>query len=151
MTSTVTATLNGTRADVWSVLADGWLYGLWVVGASRIRQVDETWPEIGARIHHSVGTWPLVLDDTTQVVSCEPERKLALQARAWPSGEAFVEIGIEETAEGCVVTIVEDASHGPARLIPGVVRRSVLGWRNTESLKRLGYLVEHRAARERQS
>jgi hypothetical protein len=30
-------------------------------------------------------------------------------------------------------------------VIPGVVRRAVLDWRNSESLKRLGYLVEHRA------
>jgi hypothetical protein len=149
MTSIVSTTVKGTPEDVWSVLADGWLYGLWVVGASRIRQVDENWPETGARIHHSVGSWPFVIDDTTHVVTCEPERKLALQAKAWPSGEATVEITMEAADHGTLVTIVEDASHGPALLIPGFVRRAALGWRNTESLTRLGYLVEHRAARER--
>ena len=41
--------------------------------------------------------------------------------------------------------MTEDASHGPALLIPGVVRRTALDWRNTESLKRLSYLVENRA------
>ncbi len=27
-------------AAVWGVLADGWLYANWVVGASRVRSVD---------------------------------------------------------------------------------------------------------------
>ena len=40
---------------VWEVLSDGWLYPLWVVGASRMRAVDEHWPALGARLHHSVG------------------------------------------------------------------------------------------------
>ncbi len=146
MTSTVSATVKGSPTDVWSVLADGWLYGLWVVGASRIRQVDDTWPEPGSRIHHSVGSWPFVIDDTTHVVSRDPEHSLVLQARAWPSGEASVDITIEDSPGGAVVTMVEDASHGPALLIPGLVRRAVLDWRNTESLRRLGYLIEHRAS-----
>jgi hypothetical protein len=145
MTSTTSTTIQGSPADVWSVLSDGWLYGLWVVGASRIRAVDDSWPEPGSRIHHSVGSWPFVIDDTTQVVSCEHERDLALQARAWPSGEAAVHITIEQADGATVVTMIEDASHGPALLVPGVLRRAALDWRNAESLKRLTYLVEHRA------
>ena len=50
---------------VWEVLADGWLYPVWVVGASRMREVDDHWPAEGAKLHHSVGTWPALLDDTT--------------------------------------------------------------------------------------
>ncbi len=146
MTSTVSTKVQGSASDVWAVLADGWLYGLWVVGASRIRQVDELWPEPGTRIHHSVGSWPFVIDDTTHVVTAEPERELVLQARAWPSGEAAIRITIEETPDGAVITMTEDASHGPALLVPGVVRRLGLDWRNTESLKRLSYLVDHRTA-----
>jgi hypothetical protein len=145
MSSKVSATMKGSVADVWAVLSDGWLFGLWVVGASRIRQVDHSGPAEGAEIHHSVGTWPLVIDDTTSVVSCTPEHDLVLQARAWPGGEATVHLTIEDSPDGAVVTMMEDASHGPARVIPGVVRRGVLDWRNSESLKRLGYLVEHRA------
>src|ERR1043165_7866722 len=56
--------VDATPDQVWSVLADGWLYPLWVVGASRMREVDDEWPEPGARLHHSVGTWPLLIDDT---------------------------------------------------------------------------------------
>ena len=46
--------------DVWAVLEDGWLYPTWVVGASRMRDVDDNWPEVGSRLHHSVGNWPLL-------------------------------------------------------------------------------------------
>ncbi len=52
---------------VWEVLADGWVYTGWVVGASRMRAVDPAWPVPDARLHHSVGGWPLLLDDTTSV------------------------------------------------------------------------------------
>jgi uncharacterized protein YndB with AHSA1/START domain len=73
---------------VWEVLADGWLYPLWVVGASRIRDVDVSWPEQGSQIAHSVGAWPMLIDDTTEVTECRPGQLLALRARAWPAGEA---------------------------------------------------------------
>ena len=40
---------------VFRVLADGWLFPAWVVGASRMRDVDEQWPVPGAKLHHSFG------------------------------------------------------------------------------------------------
>jgi uncharacterized protein YndB with AHSA1/START domain len=144
VTSTVSRQMHASPADVWAVLADGWLYGLWVVGASRIRDVEGEWPAPGARIHHSVGTWPAVINDTTSVVSATPERQIELQARAWPGGEARVTITLEEQPAGTVVTMTEDASHGPARLIPSVIRIPALDWRNKESLQRLAYLAEGR-------
>ena len=55
-----TRVMNATPDQVWEVLSDGWLYPLWVVGASRMREVDDAWPALGARLHHSVGTWPLL-------------------------------------------------------------------------------------------
>ncbi|WP_281727906.1 MULTISPECIES: hypothetical protein [unclassified Rhodococcus (in: high G+C Gram-positive bacteria)] len=36
--------------------------------ASHIRAVDSAWPSQGSSIHHSVGLWPAVLDDTTTVL-----------------------------------------------------------------------------------
>ena len=68
------------------MLADGWLYPLWVVGASRMREVDTTWPEVGSELHHSVGAWPLLVDDTTEVADAIPGRFLHLHARARPTG-----------------------------------------------------------------
>ena len=43
-----------------------------------------------------------------------------------------------------VVTIREDARHGPARLVPKPLRDVGLKWRNTETLRRLAYLAERR-------
>lgn len=144
MTSTVSRTIGGSPERVWTILSDGWLYGLWVVGASRIRDVDDTWPAVGSGIHHSVGTWPLMIDDYTKVRVSVPQRELELQARAWPTGEATVRIVLEPQGTQTLVTIVEDASHGPAMLIPHPVRRAGLSRRNKESLDRLNYLVENR-------
>ena len=70
--ATNTRTIHATPEAVWDVLADGWLYPLWVVGASRMREVDDHWPAVGARLHHSVGSWPLLLDDETEVVAVVP-------------------------------------------------------------------------------
>jgi len=77
---------------VWEVLADGWVYTGWVVGASRMRAVDPAWPVPDARLHHSVGGWPLLLDDTTSVLEADPGRELVLKARAWPMGAAHVRV-----------------------------------------------------------
>lgn len=127
---------------VWRVLADGWTYPSWVVGASRMRAVDPAWPRAGAELHHSAGAWPLLLSDTTSVVEAVPGRRLVLQARGWPVGEARVDIRVDPDAAGCVVTIVEDATHGVARLVPARARQLLMGARNTETLKRLALLAE---------
>ena len=130
--------------DVWAVLADGWLYPLWVVGASRMREVDDAWPEPGARLHHSVGVWPALVDDTTSVVEAVPKRYLRLRARAWPAGEAEVELRLEETPDGTTVTMTEEAASGPGALVPKPAMAPLLTWRNTEALRRLALLVENR-------
>jgi uncharacterized protein YndB with AHSA1/START domain len=132
----------------WRVLADGWLYPLWVVGATRMREVDTEWPALGSCVHHSVGVWPLVLDDTTEVLAATPPSLLRLRARAWPTGVAEVELRLERVADGTRVTIEEDAVSGPARLIPGPLRHAQLDWRNRESLRRLAYVVERREGSE---
>ncbi len=131
---------------VWEVLADGWLYPLWVVGATRMREVDADWPQPGARLHHSVGAWPLVLDDTTSVTASEPGVRLELRARAWPSGEAGVTITLEPEDDGTRtrIRIEEDAVRGPGRLVPAPVRHLQLAWRNVETLRRLAYIAERR-------
>jgi hypothetical protein len=147
--STTSRHFSCTPADVFAVLGDGWLNGLWVVGASRIRDVDESWPAPGTEIHHSFGVWPLLIDDTTSVEASEPDRHLRLRARGWPAGEADVDIEIRPTPGGCTVTITEDAVKGPGLLVPRPVRSAVLGWRNRETLRRLAFLATNRAAKQR--
>jgi uncharacterized protein YndB with AHSA1/START domain len=142
--STTTRTVSATPEQVWEVLTDGWLYPLFVVGASRMREVDDTWPAVGSRLHHSVGTWPLLIDDTTEVLEVEEGRRLLLKARGWPAGEAHVEISLEPSGDPTVVTIVEDATAGPGLLVPKPARDVQLHWRNIETLRRLAFVVEGR-------
>jgi hypothetical protein len=134
-----------TPERVWDVLSDGWLYPLWVVGASRMREVDDSWPEVGAKLHHSVGVWPALLDDNTEVTDCEKLRMLALRARAWPFGEAQVILRLNEYGGGTRVVIEEDAVSGPGKLVPQPARAPGLKWRNVETLRRLAYIAERRA------
>ena len=146
--ATTERTLHATADAVWDVLADGWLYPLWVVGASRMREVEGTWPEVGARLHHSVGAWPLLVDDETEVVAATPGVSLTLHAKARPSGSAEVTIRLEPVGDETRVVIEEDAVTGPARLVPKPVRDMGLAWRNVESLRRLAYVAERRSARD---
>ncbi|WP_285245499.1 SRPBCC family protein [Pseudarthrobacter sp. fls2-241-R2A-127] len=135
--STVSQLFNAPSADVWRVIADGWLYSGWVVGASRIRDVDAEWPRVGANLHHSVGAWPLVIDDSSRVTAVDPGRSLELVARGWPMGEAKVEITLEDRGSQCLVTIAEDAIHGPGKLMPKALRHPIISARNRETLRRL--------------
>jgi uncharacterized protein YndB with AHSA1/START domain len=143
--STNERVVQATPEQVWEVLSDGWLYPLWVVGASRMRDVDETWPEVGSKLHHSVGVWPALIDDYTEVLECRPLRMLRLRARAWPTGEAGVTLRLEPVGAETRIVMEENATSGPASLIPKPVQDPMLAWRNVESLRRLAYLCERRA------
>lgn len=136
--------IEATPDEVWDVLADGWLYPLWVVGASRTREVDAAWPKEGAEIHHSVGAWPALLDDTTIVEECVAGHRLRLTARTRPFGEAAVTLCLDPAGDQTLVTIREDVVRGPGRVVPRPVRAPLIRWRNTETLRRLAYLAERR-------
>lgn len=139
-----TRIVNATPEQVWDVLCDGWLYPLWVVGASRMRDVDDTWPAVGTRLHHSVGVWPALIDDDTEVLEVRPRSLLRLRARAWPAGAAEVAIRVEAAVGGTAITIEEDAVAGPGTLVPSFLRQPPLAWRNVETLRRLAFVTENR-------
>lgn len=145
---TVTRRMECPPEAVLAVLADGWSYAIWVVGTSRIRGVDPAWPAPGTRIAHSAGIWPLVVNDVTESRAWEPGRRLELQARGWPAGEARVVLEVRSHADGCVVRLSEDAVRGPGRLLPKPVRSALLAPRNRETLNRLAMLAERRATHD---
>lgn len=136
--------LNCGPEDVFGVLADGWLYPSWVVGASRMRGVDEQWPAVGSRLHHSFGSWPALIDDTTVSEVWNPPYRAVVRAKGWPIGEARVAVDVKSRGEGCVVRIQEEAVSGPGRLVPRPIMDVMLHWRNSETLHRLAYLAEGR-------
>ena len=137
-------TIAASPAQVWRVLADGWLYTGWVVGASHIRAVDDGWPGVGTSIHHAVGGWPLLIRDRTEVLESVPAQRLVLRARAWPMGEARVELDLQAEGTGCTVTMTEHPTRGPGRWVHTPLQQRVLEARNREGLARLAAVVEGR-------
>lgn len=142
--STTSRPIAASPERVWEVLADGWLYPLFVVGATRMRDVDETWPAVGSRLHHSVGVWPALINDTTEVLEVDEGRRILLLARAWPAGHAHVDISLQPNGHSTVVTIVEQATAGPGALVPKPIQDPQLHLRNIETLRRLSFVVEGR-------
>jgi hypothetical protein len=83
-----------------------------------MRDVDNGWPAPGTKLHHSFGIWPL--------------------------GKARVEITVQPDGDDSLVSIAEDVTEGPARLVPEPIRLAGMDVRNRESLRRLAYLAENR-------
>lgn len=144
--SRTTRVMRCSPQNVWAVLEDAWSYGMWVVGAARIRDVELHWPQVGSKIHHSVGAWPLLISDHTEVEVMVPERLLQLRVKAWPTGEGRVTLTIRPAGEGeTEVVMEEEATSGPATLLPKPLQDLMLDQRNKEALLRLSYIAEHHA------
>jgi uncharacterized protein YndB with AHSA1/START domain len=139
----------GTSPDrIFAVLADGWSYASWVVGAAHIRDVDDGWPAVGTRIHHRIGPWPLQIQDQTVVREMEPNRLLELDAHAWPFGEARIRLTLEHLSPTATrVRMAETLSSGIARLTPKTALSLMLRPRNSEALHRLDDIAVHREGR----
>ena len=147
MASTVEREMEAGAARVWEVLADGWSYPAWVVGAARMRAVDEGWPAEGARLHHSVGAWPLLIHDTTRVLESHRPHRLSLDAGAWLLGRARIDYELESIGRGRSRVRMHEAMIGRAgRMVPEPVNDQLLRWRNGEVLQRLAAIAERRTA-----
>ncbi|MET0975582.1 MAG: SRPBCC family protein [Leifsonia sp.] len=136
-------------AAVFAVLADGWLFPVWVVGATRMRDVDAGWPGPGSLLHHSVGSWPAVLDDQTVSEEWSPPHRAVMRAKGWPIGEARVTIDVKARGAGCVVRIQEHPVAGPGDWVPSALTDPLLYVRNRETLRRLAFIAEGRSANRR--
>jgi uncharacterized protein YndB with AHSA1/START domain len=145
MVKPVTLTVPVPPEAVFDVFADGWSYPVWVVGASGMREVDDDWPAKGSRIHHSVGPWPLVIDDVTLVLAVRRPYLLVLEARMWPLGKARVRFELEGDERSTTITMTEVATSGPISILPKNVQSRLIAPRNRESLRRLARLARARA------
>lgn len=129
---------------VFGVLADGWNYSSWVVGASRIRDADPDWPAEGSRIHHSIGPWPLAIEDFTQVLAVDAPRLLVLEARLWPVGRARIRFDLTGDGRRTRVRMTELAARGPAVMLPAPLQARIIAPRNRETLRRLCRIAQAR-------
>jgi hypothetical protein len=144
---TVERNTSASRQRVWDVMADGWTYSQWVVGNSRMRAVDPHWPDAGSTIHHSIGVWPALLNDSTVVLSSSPLRELVLLANGRPFGKARVTLRLFDTdAGGCRIEMSEVPASAPLSWLPDSVGLAWAFPRNRECTWRLAAMAERRQA-----
>jgi uncharacterized protein YndB with AHSA1/START domain len=108
---------TATPAQVWSLLSDGYRYAEWVHGTKEIRDVDAGWPTEGAALHYTAGVGPITYKGETKVSTSAPQRQLELEVHAWPAGTVRVNIVIEPSGTGSIVTLDEHPLRGPTRLL----------------------------------
>jgi hypothetical protein len=144
MATGTTRAMDCAPDDVFATLADGWLYPTWVVGAARMRDVSPDWPEAGAKIHHSLGIWPVLVDDESEIVEWSAPSRVRIRAKAGIFGRAVVVIEVRPRGAGCVVRMGEEPVTGPARILPSFLWAPLLRARNRETLRRLAAISEGR-------
>jgi len=141
---TATRETTATRQRVWDVIADGWTYSQWVVGNTCMRAVDPRWPNPGSKIHHTIGIWPVVLNDETEVESCTPREEIVLRAKARPFGGARITLRLRDTDNGCRIDMAEAPVGGPLNWVPRRLALAAVWPRNRECLHRLAAVAERR-------
>jgi hypothetical protein len=143
---TVKRETSASREQVWAVIADGWTYSQWVVGNSRMRAVDPNWPHVGSTIRHSVGVWPLLLDDVTRVEECQPLQRLVLVAKGRPFGKARITLRLFDIdGGGCRIEMAEVPVGAPMGWVPNRLALAAAFPRNRECTWRLAAIAERRA------
>ncbi|MFN2540154.1 MAG: SRPBCC family protein [Mycobacteriales bacterium] len=136
-----------TPDEVFAVLSDGESYGYWVVGTRAVREVSGDWPAPGAAIHYVVGRLPLRKEDVTTSLSCDPGRRLTLEAHAWPAGSLHIDIRLEPTPNGCTVAIEEGPKKGLLKTLHNPLVDVAIKLRNVETLRRLEKKTREQAGR----
>lgn len=135
--------IHATREQVFAVLSDPERYPEWVVGADKIRDYDERFPEVGSRFHHKVGPGPINIRDHSEVLEVDPPRRLVLKAKARPLGTATIALDLQENEDGTEVLMEEVPGDRFTSLVVGnPVADTALRVRNAEGLSRLKRLVE---------
>ncbi len=118
---------------VWEVLADGWRYPGWVVGASRMRAVDPAWPAPGARIHIRSDCGRSSSTTTPRFSRRIRGKSLTLLARAKAFGRARIEIQVRPDGVGSVIEMGEHLASPPMSWFPQSVVELAAGAAQTGS------------------
>ncbi|MCO8127881.1 SRPBCC family protein [Acidimicrobiia bacterium EGI L10123] len=127
---------------VFEHLLTPWEYPKWLLGASKMRDVDDHWPSVGSRFHHTVGFGPLKVDDTSEILECDPPRRLVLKVKATPIVQGIVTFTLVPTPQGGTVLTLQEE---PAVRAGGLLRPALdppTHVRNERSLKQLADLMK---------
>lgn len=140
-TCVVSIEMNATPEEIFAVLADGYAYDDWVVGAKQIRRVDDNWPAKGSMFHHELGVGPIDIKDSSKVLEVDAPHRLLMSVRFRPAGTADVELTLEPIDETTTrVVMRETPTSGAARAL-ALATSMMLLVRNEWSLLRLRRLV----------
>ncbi len=101
--------------QVFAVLSEPRSYARWVVGSREVRRADPDWPALGTAFDHTIGVWPLVLSDHSEVVASEPPRLLKLLVKARPFSKAYVTLHLQRNGGGTRVSMDEVAADARSR------------------------------------
>lgn len=129
---------------VWAVLADPYTYPDWLVGAQRMRSVDDGFPRPGTAFHHSVG--PIeeaTVDDRSESLDADPPHRLLLDVHIGRL-EGIVEFVITPEGDGSRLVFREKPAGTMAVATPAL--RPLLFARNERSLRQLRALLERGVA-----
>jgi carbon monoxide dehydrogenase subunit G len=131
---------------VFAVLSDARRYPEWVVGASRLRTVDDTFPEPGSAFGHKIGIWPLLINDETKVVARDGMHRLTLRAEIGAFGAATVDLRLQpDGADHTRVRLTETPAMGPIRWVHNPIQDRAFWLRNFLSLQLLRRIAEGHA------
>lgn len=145
--STVHATIEAPPEEVWEALVDVRTYPDWLIGARKIRSIDDGWPAPGTAFHHTVGlVGPLTISDRTLSEGADPNRSLWLDVRARPLVHGKVRFELRPTPKGTEVKMEEHAV-GIHRLFAPVMD-PLAAARNRGSLEKLKKLVGERSGQK---
>lgn len=138
--TTVKANLDAPVAQVWATLVDATSYPRWLIGARRIRRVEDGWPAPGTAFYHEVGPGgPLTISDLTRSLEVDDQRLLKLDVRARPLVRAEVTFELRALAAGTEVTL-EEHPVGWHRLLAPALSPMIMA-RNRASLEKLAQAV----------
>ena len=90
-----TISVSASPEAVFDVLDDAYAYPRRVVGVRRVRRVDPTWPAVGSKFHHAIGTAAGELHDSSKMLERQPPDRIVLEVRFRPTGVAIVEIDVD--------------------------------------------------------
>lgn len=123
--------------QVWQVLANGESYAQWVVGTQEIIHADPVWPAVDAELRFRAGIGPLHFEDSCTVRVCEPERRLELEAEAYPFGTARIAFTLLPWGVNTLVLLDEHPLQGPGARLQGPASEFLLHVRNRRVLGNL--------------
>jgi uncharacterized protein YndB with AHSA1/START domain len=136
--------LPATRDQVFDVLLDPYNFPKWVVGAKRIRGVDDDWPRPGSAFYHASGAGgEVTVKDKTELVTMNRPQSLVLQAYLRPLGIVRIRLYLDHgsSLESTRLTMEEAPAPG-TKLRPFTkLLNPSLKLRNRKSLKCLHKLV----------